>query len=169
MTLSRQTEPRAPVGSLPASARSGLALHLVAAVSLAQLALVMVGCSALAPGDQHYTLVSINGDSLPAPYMPIPQAESVWEVTSGALTLHSDTTLTHEFVIRCRPGLDPASCGVANDGRNSVEGVYSREGEWVRFGNQTVPMTFGSNMITIHFGGQTVFGFVPPQNFEFRR
>jgi hypothetical protein len=113
--------------------------------------------------------VSVNGNSLPAPYAPIPQADSVFEVTSGSLTLHSDTTLTLEFFIRCRPDLVTGSCGVADDGRNIVEGVYSRAGETVRFGDQPVPMTFAANTVVIQFGGQTVLGFVPPQIFEFRR
>ena len=54
-------------------------------------------------------------------------------------------------------------------GPNIVEGVYSRAGETVRFGDQPVPMTFAANTVVIQFGGQTVRGFVPPQIFEFRR
>ena len=160
---------KAAFGSFRASGRCGLAPRLGAAVSLAHVAFFIVACGVVDPGDQRYTLISINGDFLPAPYVPVPQADSVWEVTSGSLTLHSDTTLTLDFVIRCRPGLVSGSCGVTNDGRNSLEGAYSRAGDWVRFGDQPVPMIFGANTIKIQFGGQTVLGFVPPQNFEFRR
>lgn len=162
---SNSCERQPAFGSFRVSGRWGAAPRLVGAVWMA----LLVGGCLVDPGDQRYTLASINGDPLPAPYEPVPLADPVWEVMSGSLTLHSDTTLTFEFVIRCRPDLVPGSCGVANDGRNRIEGAYSRASQSVWFGDQPVPMTFGPNTITIQFGGQTVLGFVPPQTYQFRR
>ena len=48
-------------------------------------------------------------------------------------------------------------------GPNIVEGVYSRAGETVRFGDQPVPMTFAANTVVIQFGVVQFLPYRPDQ------
>jgi len=92
----------------------------------------------------------------------------IFEVTNGSLTLSADSVLTQLLTVRCRDNLPTGTtCSVTDDGRNRAEGVFSRSGGWVRFGNVTWPAVFGGDSVVIRYGSSFTTG--QPYFVEFRR
>ena len=149
---------------------------------LLQVPFLIAACSSVGPEDSSYSLVSVNGDSLPAPFALAGESPPVFEALSGRLTLVSDTTLTALLVVRCRENLPPSTgCTVRGDGRITREGVYSRSEGWVRFAGEGAdpercfpcdgrwPATFSSDSAMIRYNFSQV-GSPPAQSvLVFRR
>lgn len=97
--------------------------------ALCALALFAAGCeSPSGAEDATYTLVTINGQALPAS-----SGSQFIETTSGSLELDGDGSFELTLTSRCRQDLPPGSaCEVYDGGVQSYTGAYSRSEGWLR-------------------------------------
>lgn len=116
------------------------------ALRTAAAALVLLAaCDGLLDPTEQYTLISVNGSALPAPY-PDPAASGDLQVTAGVLTLHEGGRLTGSWTMACPTSLPEGStCEVTGDGRQTFEGTYSREDGVVFIGDHPYLAEFRTN------------------------
>lgn len=115
--------------------------------ALCALGLFAAGCeSPSASEDGTYTLVTINGQALPASNGP-----QFIETTSGSLELDGDGTFDLTLTSRCRDDIPPgATCEVYNGGVQSYTGEYSRSEGWLRTsGGTEFQATFASEGVVL--------------------
>lgn len=114
--------------------------------ALCALALFAAGCeSPSGSGDATYTLVSINGQPLPAS-----RSFTFVETTSGSLELDGDGTAELTFTMRCSDDVPPgATCEIYNDGTERYTGAYSRSEGWLRIGDTEFQATFASEGVVL--------------------
>ena len=162
--LSRREANEARSSVISSHLRSAMRMLLV------QVPLWAIACGSLGPDGETYTLLTVNGDTLPAPFAVLGESPPVFETTSGSLTLTSDSTLVFTFEGRCLDNLPPdRGCVMVGDGREQQEGVYSRSQGWVRFTEMRWPAVFGTDSVIIHYN-YTPNGSTPARSrLNFRR
>lgn len=139
-----------------------------------------VGCdSPVDEGPEPYALVTVNEQSLPAPYpdpflypqgSPQPSEGAALEVASGTLDLGANGTLRMELVMQCAsPPPAGTECEIEGDGRNVYDGTYSLSEDRVQIGDRQYPVVYGSDSVEITIQVPPSAGVWPRFVLEFRR
>ena len=138
----------------------------------------IAGCdSPVDQGPEPYTLVTVNQQSLPAPYPDpflYPQGSQpsggAFQVASGELVLGADGALGMELVMQCAsPPPAGTECDIEGDGRNVYEGSYSLDQDWVQIGDRQYPVGYGPDSVEITIQVPPSAGMWPMFVLEFQR